>query len=291
MIVWLASYPKNGNTWLRSLISDYKNFKDEYSFEETVYSIKQFPQSIFFDFLLNEGMVEDKSMFKDLKFISKHWINSQRRLIMSNQNDFFLKTHAAPFRVDNNYFLSKETTRCAICIIRDPRQVLFSLMNHYNLKTQKDSLNFILDNNRVLDIPDSENKKSKPFSTLPLPSWQNFYLSWIAWKEFFPILFVKYEEMFKLQTFENIIKFLETNINDNDYKFDKQKIEKVFNRSNFDNLKKKEKISGFAEASNKTTAGFFLEGKTDTWKAKIEPKIKELIEKKFEKLMKKFNYI
>ena len=43
MICWLASFPKSGNTWLRSLISDYIFFSKEYSFENSIYKIQQFP--------------------------------------------------------------------------------------------------------------------------------------------------------------------------------------------------------------------------------------------------------
>ena len=53
MIVWLASFPKSGNTWLRSLLSDYINFKNNYSFHDTIYSIEQFPSDYHFDFLLD----------------------------------------------------------------------------------------------------------------------------------------------------------------------------------------------------------------------------------------------
>ena len=35
MIIWLASYPKNGNTWLRSLISAYYYTKDGFFFKRS----------------------------------------------------------------------------------------------------------------------------------------------------------------------------------------------------------------------------------------------------------------
>ena len=38
MILWLSSYPKSGNTWVRSLISNYINYKNGKSVFENIYN-------------------------------------------------------------------------------------------------------------------------------------------------------------------------------------------------------------------------------------------------------------
>ena len=290
MIVWLASFPKSGNTWLRSLLSDYKNYEDNYSFERTIYSIKQFPSDHLFDFLFNEGIVKDRSLFQSLEYSSKYWLTAQRRLMFENPDDIILKTHGAPFRIKENYFLTKETTKCAICIIRDPRQVLFSLMKHYHFDSQEVAMQFLFENNRVLENTNDKTRKDNKFSHLPLPPWDTYYYSWIAYKNIFPILFVKYEDMFKLDTFNKIVKFLEKNSNDKSFIFDQEKTKNVFERSSFEKLKDREKNQGFKESTN-NVSGFFNEGKIDSWKEKIDKKIKVSIEEKFGKLMREFNYL
>ena len=49
MIVWLASYPKSGNTFVRSLLSSYI-FSNDGSFNfELIKNIKQFPDNSLFN--------------------------------------------------------------------------------------------------------------------------------------------------------------------------------------------------------------------------------------------------
>ena len=72
MILWLSSYPKSGNTWVRSLISNYINYKNGKSVFENLKHIKRFPNQSQFDW------IEDKEILKKDKFeISKYWIPAQ----------------------------------------------------------------------------------------------------------------------------------------------------------------------------------------------------------------------
>ena len=49
MIIWLASYPKSGNTWLRSfLVSYYFSNDGNFRFED-LSRIPDYPNKIFFD--------------------------------------------------------------------------------------------------------------------------------------------------------------------------------------------------------------------------------------------------
>ena len=49
MIIWLASYPKSGNTFVRALLSSFF-FTETGSFDfDLIKSIPQFPKKIFFD--------------------------------------------------------------------------------------------------------------------------------------------------------------------------------------------------------------------------------------------------
>lgn len=49
MIIWIASYPKSGNTWVRSLISSYYFTKDGNFDFSLLSNIDQYPQQKFFD--------------------------------------------------------------------------------------------------------------------------------------------------------------------------------------------------------------------------------------------------
>ena len=53
MIIWIASYPKSGNTYIRSFLSAYYFSKDgEFEFD-LLKNIKQFPNTEFFEGNIN----------------------------------------------------------------------------------------------------------------------------------------------------------------------------------------------------------------------------------------------
>ncbi len=69
MIIWLASYPKSGNTMLRTMLSSYLFSEDGVFNFELMKNIKQFPNSEIFDQL---GIDH-----KDIKEVMKHSIKAQ----------------------------------------------------------------------------------------------------------------------------------------------------------------------------------------------------------------------
>ena len=86
MIIWLSSYPKNGNTWLRALISAYY-YSDDGLFlgDRNLQNIQQFPvkKSL-------EGFDFDLSKPGDS---AKCWIPAQERMNIDKKIKF-LKTHS-----------------------------------------------------------------------------------------------------------------------------------------------------------------------------------------------------
>ena len=70
MIIWLASYPKNGNTWLRSLISAYYYTKDGiFLGDNHLKNIQQFPVKKYlesFDYDLSLSLIHISELKKKL---------------------------------------------------------------------------------------------------------------------------------------------------------------------------------------------------------------------------------
>ena len=64
MIIWLASYPKSGNTWLRSIISSLLYSKDGNFDFELLKKIRQFPEKQFF-----KDIMTDFNNFNEIKKI------------------------------------------------------------------------------------------------------------------------------------------------------------------------------------------------------------------------------
>ena len=118
MIIWLASYPKSGNTWLRSLIANYY-FSETGDFNfELLEKIDSFPSNKYFRKYLDK--------FKKPHDTSKYWIKEQEKINQSKGLKFF-KTHNALCKIEGNQFTNKENTLGVIYIIRDPRLSLIHI--------------------------------------------------------------------------------------------------------------------------------------------------------------------
>ena len=94
----------------------------------------------------------DKSQFKDmlldysnLEEVAKNWITSQNK-INSDKTIRFFKTHNMLGSFKNYPFTDADNTLATIHIVRDPRNVITSIMNHFEMK-KEEALNFMLNEN------------------------------------------------------------------------------------------------------------------------------------------------
>ena len=93
--------------------------------------------------------------------------------------------------MEKNSFTNKKNTQAVIYIVRDPRNVITSVGNHYSMNT-KESYNFMIDKNRIL-TGDKWGGDNFGISEV-LGSWSDHYKSWKNIK-FAPILNIKYEDL------------------------------------------------------------------------------------------------
>ena len=281
MIIWLASYPKSGNTYVRAFLSAYYFSKDgQFDFNQ-ISNIRQFPDKEFLN-QKTESVLE----------ASKQWMPSQRKII-ADKKIKFLKTHSCLGNYKGNTFTSNETSLGAIYIIRDPRNVFTSLKNHFSYDDEK-ALQMILDKKNIL--------MSKGYETFSyIGSWASNYLSWLKYKNF-RRLFIKYEDLLenKYETFRDIIVFSNTLMNRSEG-VDKSKLQKAIETTNFDVLKNKEVKEtfnssdiGFQSWRNNHSENknlFFNLGPENKWEKNLDKKIKEDIEINFYEEMRSLKYL
>ena len=126
MIIWLSSYPKSGNTLLRSILATYFfSTQGEFQFD-LLYKIEQFPLINHFK-NLGIDISNEKKVFEN-------FIEAQKFINRENKKIKFLKTHSSLSRVNNCNFTDLNNTFGAIYIVRDTRNVITSFAHHYDFE-------------------------------------------------------------------------------------------------------------------------------------------------------------
>ena len=92
MIIWLASYPKSGNTWIRSIICSMLYSHNGLFNFNLLEKIKQFPS--------RKSFKDFTSDFQNINELKKFWILAQEKINL-DQKIKFCKTHHINCKIDN----------------------------------------------------------------------------------------------------------------------------------------------------------------------------------------------
>lgn len=282
-LVWLASYPKSGNTWFRIFMANYLNNKNN------PLNINNLSQNIEI-----QGAGNLKNI-RQMYGINTSHLNfeeiEQYRSMMydqwsSQKKNIFCKTHDAYTYLSNKKpLLGSPANQAAIYIIRNPLDVAVSYANHFIVSDNAvenlshsikkiNSTNNLLNNNSV-----QMNDKFR----IKLSSWSQHVISWQNTP--LPILIIRYEDMLldTLNTFCKAVRFL-------GFPHDLRRIQRAINFSSFDLLKKQEKKLGFNE-KNPRAKNFFRLGKSLSYHKQLEKHQIQCIINTHQEVMRQFNYI
>ena len=288
MIIWLASYPKSGNTWVRTIINELIFRENDITniFNEASINIRQFPQYTDFEKINNFLHKERTEELKQELIVEtiKNWTKLQDK-VNSDKKIKLFKTHnlLAKFNIDGKdySFTNLENTIGVIHIVRDPRSIITSLKNHFSLKNEFEAKKMIIDKNTWSGL---KIKKTVPnyFS-----SWSNHYNSWKRFPK--NNLLLKYEDILKNpeDQINKISDYLKKCFK---FESDNTKIKQISKKTSFKNFKKVEDAGRFYEKTGKEKKFFYL-GPNNKWNELLNKETISEIEKEFYTEMKELNYI
>ena len=227
--IFLASYPKSGNTWLRSIIGNFYKFGKDFSLND-LKSIPLLSIKKHFDQFENKIYIENNELHFD--WVSHNIIQCQNLLNTKSNHLNIFKTHSARHKKFTN-----ETVNAGfIYIVRDPRDIVISFKN-FTGKDIDEIINELLFEKKLMI---GSNGIQELLST-----WELNVQSWLNYSTV-PRLIIKYEDLqlkpksivLKIRDFLNKIHKLKLNLNNHD-------IDQIIENTSFNNLKKLEDRSGF----------------------------------------------
>ena len=284
MIIWLVSYPKSGNTWLRAILSNIlipEEDKNINTFEK-IYQLESYPQLKHYEGIFNKD--DDKQTRVEKTY--QNWDVTQSKINLANNLRIF-KTHnfAAQFIKNNKkyQFTNLNNSVGAIHIVRDPRNIITSITHHFS-QTYEEAFNMMANKNATLII------NEKLYVPEFLSSWDIHYKSWSSFPKNY--LLIKYEDLLKDNKTQvnRIIKYLRKF-----YKIKDVNIENIIEKTNFSSLKNLEKVEVFKESTmdKKTNVKkkFFNLGPQNDWRDLLSYEMKIKIENRFKSTMKTLGYL
>ena len=244
MIIWIASYPKSGNTWIRALLSHYFFSKDEkFNFD----LLKHIP-----NFNIGDFTNENTKFSSNIDYADKA-LDVQKFICQKYKINPFFKTHSSLTKIDKTFFTDKSVSLGCIYVVRDPRNVITSYKNFENLNYEK-TLNFMINKKSFLFANKTTQKKFKIKGMELISSWSENYNSWINNKLRIPVCLIKYEDLIEntLKELEKMFNFIKEISSEKNSNFDIVRAKKTITETSFDRLKKLELKEGFSEKEEKS---------------------------------------
>ncbi|MEQ9673248.1 MAG: sulfotransferase domain-containing protein [Roseovarius indicus] len=271
-IIWLASYPKSGNTWTRIFLANYLMNSDK---PVPINQVHRFGMgdSIPRMYQMVAGRQIDVRDYQEtLKLRDKVLAG-----IVANKADVnFVKTHNVRAEAFGVTLIPDRFTKSAIYIIRNPLDMLVSFARHYGLSHQ--------DTATAIARSDHANSADGTTVTQFLGSWSEHVASWTENMPY-PVCVLRYEDMLEKpeESFSKVLSHI-------GIPNDPARLDKAIRFSSFDELSKQEQDGGFVESSPMNERLFSM-GKSGQWQSELSPEIVEQVKSDHHKYMKKYGYL
>jgi hypothetical protein len=272
-LVWIASYPKSGNTWVRAFLHNYIRQSQE------PYDINRLT-----DLTASDVNAERYQRYdpRPASHYSVADVQRMRRLVHRDLTGLdrtlvFVKTHNAKAVVEGVPLITPEVTAGAIYIVRDPRDVLVSYSRHRG-RSVDDTIAFMADPSAATGGTDAKVYER-------LGSWSLHVHSWTLRPD--PrVLVLRYESMVQdpQAAFGPLVSWLGQDP-------PPERLAQAIRFSSFEELRAQEQVKGFKERVPEATVPFFGTGQPGRWRSVLSDAQRARIERDHAAVMLRFGYL
>jgi hypothetical protein len=275
-ILWLASYPKSGNTWIRVFLHALQqvltgNRPEKIDINNLgLFAISDHNPEHFQTYLGQPITTLSLEKISELRPEVQLYIMQQSTGIVP------VKTHSAQIDIDGHPAINRQASAGAVYAIRNPLDVAVSLADYRSIPVDQ----------AIADLATSMLAHVSfggltPFVT---GSWSEHVRSWTIPPQD-PVLVVRYEDMLDnpTETFGGLANHVLMQPNDD-------QLETAIELSSFSRLQSAEKTTGFVEKQQQG-ALFFREGRAGQWRDALSPEQVDRVVKAHGEQMERFDYL
>lgn len=271
-IIWIASYPKSGNTWLRAfLMYLFWNARTRRALNDISQMSTIDASKVWFD----EAVGEDRLSWSE-EATAAYRSASQRQILKRFDSTCFVKTHSAFMPWHGHPMFDMSLTAGAIYLVRNPLDVVASYAAHSG-KTITRTVTAM----NTMDFTWPGNAEQVPQL---VGSWSQNVASWTSRPN--PALHVmRYEDMVERteDAFGALIRFLHLSPQVDRFK-------RAIEFTAFDTMQKVEAEDGFLDRTSHQDT-FFRSGKTGGWRVELTPDEAQSVVDAHREQMMRFGYV
>jgi hypothetical protein len=276
-IVWLASYPKSGNTWMRVLLANYMRDADSPVDINQLEGTPIASSRLWFDEWVG---VEASSL--DDAVIERLRPEVYRCLTRHVPQTLYMKAHDAWFLTDcGEPIFPPDVAAGVVYILRNPLDLAASCANHWGIPVEK----------AVENLCNPAHSLSRSVTGLAdqlpqrLGSWTDHVLSWVE-RSGLPVCLVRFEDLRRApeRTFSRVVRFC-------GLPYDEARIRKAVLFSDFSEMRRQEEAAGFRERLVNAPGPFFRRGEVGSWRDELPEELAARLIAAHGGTMRRFGYV